>query len=82
MSTTERTTHRRGRVLRWTIGVLLFVLGFFAYWLSDLFLDQYISFGMSWVIVGVMSVAALGIWIIDEVRGARQDREVPATHDR
>ncbi len=78
MARAEKTS-RSHPVLRWVIGIAVFIIGFFAYWLSDLFLDKYIGFGTSWIIVGVMAVIALVVWIVDERRLSR-DHRVETAH--
>ncbi len=53
---------------RWAIGIGIFIVGFLAYWFSDLILTRYIGKGASWLIVGLMAIVALVVWIVDERR--------------
>jgi uncharacterized membrane protein YcjF (UPF0283 family) len=57
---------------RWVLYVLVGVVGFVLYWVSDLLFQRYITVTWSWVLVVAVSVTALVAWIIDEVRSVRR----------
>jgi len=66
---------RRSPLVRWLSYIGLFLVGFVLYWASDLIFERYITNWLSWVIILLITLAALVIWVVDE-RRIREDDDL------